>query len=42
MLYDSDGTDVSLSFKLNFPCSKNEAEYEALVIGLMSALEVGI
>lgn len=28
--------DVSLSFKLEFPCSKSEDEYEALIITLIS------
>lgn len=35
VLQNNDGTVVSLSFKLDFPCS-NIAEYEALVIGLVS------
>ena len=30
------------SFKLDFPCSNNEAEDEALTLGLMEALEWGI
>lgn len=31
--YAPDGTNVSLSFELKFPSSKNEAEYDALVKG---------
>lgn len=30
MLYALDGTDMSLSFKLELPCSNNKADYEAL------------
>ena len=32
---------VALSFKLEFPCSKNTAEYEAYITGLATALEMG-
>lgn len=38
MLYARDGTDVSLSFKFEFPCSNNETEYEALLIRPISTL----
>lgn len=41
-LYAPDGTDVSISFKLKFPCANNEAEYEALFIELVSTLQMGI
>lgn len=37
-----DGTVISLSFRLDFPCFNNVAEYEALVIGPVSALRMGI
>ena len=33
---------VVLSFKLEFPCSNNMAEYEAYLTGLATALEMGI
>ena len=33
---------VVLSFKLEFPCSNNTAEYEAYLTGLATALEMGI
>ena len=33
---------VALSFKLEFPCSNNMAEYEAYLIGLATALKMGI
>lgn len=36
VLYASDGTDISLAFKLDFLCTNNEATYEALVIELIS------
>lgn len=34
VLYDPDGTNVSLSFRLEFPCSHNKAEYETLSYSL--------
>lgn len=37
----SDGTNISLSFKLEFLCSNDEAEYMTLIL-LMSALHMGI
>ena len=33
---------VPLSFKLEFPCSKNTAEYEAYLTGLATTLKMGI
>lgn len=33
-----DGTDISLFFKLDFPCSNDQSEFEALIIGLNSTL----
>lgn len=42
VLYNPNGTHVSLSFRPDFPCSNNEAEYETLVIGLVSALRMRI
>lgn len=39
VLYDLDGDNISLSFKSEFPYSNNVFEYEALVIGLVSALQ---
>jgi len=33
---------VALSFKLEFSCSNNTAEYKAYLIGLATALEMGI
>ncbi|GMP66143.1 hypothetical protein CsSME_00026619 [Camellia sinensis var. sinensis] len=35
-------TEVNLSYKLDFKCSNNEAEYEALILGLMVALHLGV
>lgn len=37
-----DGTSTSLAYKLDIPYTNNEAEYEALVIGLTSALKVRV
>lgn len=39
---NDDSTVVSLSFRLDFPCSNNVAEYEALIIGLVSTLRMRI
>ena len=35
------GKEVALSYKLNFPCTNNEAEYEAFILGLLVARELG-
>ena len=32
----------TFAFKLHFPCSNNEAQYEALVMGLKAAKRLGI
>lgn len=42
VLYDLKGTNVSLSFRLEFPYSNNVKEYEALVIGSVLVLQMGI
>lgn len=42
ILYDLDGVSTSLSFKFDFPCSNNVAEYEALLLGLIPALKLGV
>ena len=36
------GEAVDMSFKLNFPCTNNTAEYEAYLTGLAVAREMGI
>lgn len=41
-LYAFDGTSISLYFNLEFACSNNEAKYKALIMGLISALYLGI
>lgn len=41
VLTSPSGTEINLSYKLKFTCSNNEAEYEALVLGLLAALNVG-
>ena len=42
ILYHEEDKAVALSFKLEFPCSNNTAEYEAYLIGLATALEMGV
>ena len=36
------GEAIAMSFKLNFPCTNNTAEYEAYLRGLAVACEMGI
>lgn len=42
VLYDPDSVSISLSFKLKFACSNNVTEYEALLLGLISVLKLGV
>lgn len=42
VLYDPDGINIFLSFKLEFLYFRNKAEYEALITGLTSALQMVI
>lgn len=42
VLYAPDGIDISFSFKFKFHYSNIEPEYEALNIGLISTLQMGI
>ncbi|XP_030959023.1 uncharacterized protein LOC115980968 [Quercus lobata] len=42
VLYHEEDKAVVLSFKLEFPCSNNTAEYEAYLTGLATALEMGV
>lgn len=42
VLYDPEGADVALSFRLEFLCSNNVVEYKTLVIKLISALQMRI
>ena len=42
VLYHEEDKVVAKSFKLEFPCSNNTAKYEAYLIGLATALEMGI
>ena len=42
VLYHEEGKAVAQSFKLEFPCSNNMAEYEAYLTGLATALEMGV
>ena len=42
VLYHEEDKPMVHSFKLEFPCSNNMAEYEAYLTGLATALEMGI
>uniref|UniRef100_A0A2N9G772 Integrase catalytic domain-containing protein n=1 Tax=Fagus sylvatica TaxID=28930 RepID=A0A2N9G772_FAGSY len=42
VLYKDDGEAVTKSFMFDFPCSNNAAEYEAYLVGLAIAYEMGI
>uniref|UniRef100_A0A2N9H6T6 Integrase catalytic domain-containing protein n=1 Tax=Fagus sylvatica TaxID=28930 RepID=A0A2N9H6T6_FAGSY len=42
VLYKSNGEAVTKSFKFDFPCSNNTAQYEAYLAGLAIAYEMGI
>ena len=42
VLIREDGETIAKSFKLDFSCSNNASEYEAYIIGLVIAHEMGI
>ena len=42
VLYKDDGEAVTKSFKFDFPCFNNAAEYKAYLVGLAIAYEMGI
>ena len=42
VLYHEEDKVMALSFKLEFPCSNNTAEYEAYLTGLAMALKMGV
>ena len=42
VLYREEDKAVTLSFKLEFPCSNNTAKYEAYLTRLATALEMGV
>ena len=42
VLYHEEDKAEALSFKLEFHCSNNMAEYEAYLTGLATALEMGV
>ena len=42
VLYLEEDKAIALSFKLEFPCSNNMAEYEVYLIGLATALEMRV
>ncbi|XP_011093333.1 uncharacterized protein LOC105173330 [Sesamum indicum] len=41
-LQGPDGAEIEIAVRLNFPATNNEAEYEALIQGLQTALDGGI
>ena len=41
-MYHEEDKVVTLSFKLEFPCSNNTAKYEAYLTGLATTLEMGV
>ena len=42
LLIAPDGSHIPLSFKLNFDVTNNQAEYEACIVGLTAAIEIGV
>ncbi|XP_050258811.1 uncharacterized protein LOC126703783 [Quercus robur] len=42
VFYHEENETVALSFKLEFPCSNNMAEYEAYLTGLVTSLEMRV
>ena len=42
ILISPEGVIVEKSFRLGFPASNNEAEYEALLVGLRMSRQVGV
>ena len=42
VLYHEANKAVALSFKLEFPCLNNTAEYESYLTGLATALKMGV
>ncbi|KAL0373856.1 UNVERIFIED_CONTAM: Gag-Pol polyprotein [Sesamum radiatum] len=42
LLQGPDGIEIEVAARLSFPTTNNEAEYEAMVLGLQLAIEVGV
>ncbi|CAL2248223.1 unnamed protein product [Prunus armeniaca] len=42
VLINHEGQAKALSFKLNFPCTNNKAEYEAFIMGMSTTREMGV
>lgn len=40
VFFTSQGVSIPYSFKLDFPCTNNNAKYEALLLGLKVAIEL--
>ncbi|CAL9011506.1 unnamed protein product [Prunus brigantina] len=42
VLVNPEGQAMTLSFKLNFPCTNNTVVYEAFIMGMSTAREMGV
>ncbi|KAH7834736.1 hypothetical protein Vadar_019075 [Vaccinium darrowii] len=42
LLVSPEGSHIPLAFKLNFEVTNNQAEYEACIVGMEAALEIGV
>ena len=42
LVLKSPGEKHTFAYKLHFPCSNNDAEYESLVVGLKATKRIGI
>ena len=42
VLYHEEDKAIALSFKLEFPCWNNTAEYEAYLTGMATSFEIGV
>lgn len=42
MILSNEKEIIKYSFKFDFPCSNNEAEYKALGLGLLECIKKGI
>ena len=42
LLISPEGSHIPLAFKLNFEVTNNQSEYEACIVGMEAALEIGV